>query len=307
VHNLQDIIQVAVDAASLGSLYALAALGIGLIYGILRLLNFAHGDLIMIGGYSLIVPSAAAVATAFLADWPIPLLVLAVIGVVVLFALAIEAIVFRPLRHAQPPVLLIGSFAVSYFLQHFVLLVYTGRSKTVDLWPNLSNAVELAGVRIAAIDLLTVGVTVALLSALAVFMTKTKYGAQMRAAAEDFRMARLLGVRANRVIALAFVISGALAAVVSLLLVARQGYLFYRLGVPIVIFAFIATVIGGMGSLVGAALGGFVLGVVSVALQVILPNELRGARDIFVFAFVILVLFLRPQGLITSRVVAERV
>jgi branched-chain amino acid transport system permease protein len=305
--SASDVIQVAVDATSLGSLYALAALGIGLIFGIMRLLNFAHGDLITIGGYALIVPSSAAVATAFIANWPVPFLVFGVVLVVVAFALATEAIVFRPMRNSQPTVLLIGSFAVSYFLQHLIILIYTGRAKTVNLWPGLNDPVNVLGVHIAAIELVTIPVTILLAAALALFMTRTSYGVQMRAASEDFRMARLLGVRANRVVALAFVISGALASVVSLLLVARQGVLVYRLGTPVVIYAFVATIIGGMGSLVGAAVGGFVLGVASVILQVFLPDGMGPSRDVFLFGFVIVLLFVRPQGLIPSRILKERV
>jgi branched-chain amino acid transport system permease protein len=307
VNSLAGWVQNAVDAVSLGSLYALGALGVGLIFGIMRLLNFAHGDLITIGGYSLIVPSSATVATAFIANWPTPLLVFAVLAIVAIAALMTEAIVFRPLRNSQPTVMLIGSFAVSFFLQNLILMIYTGRAKTVDLWPGLNAAIEFGGVRIAAIEVVTIATTIALVAALGFFMTQTSYGIYIRAASEDFRMARLLGVRANRVIALAFAISGVLAGVVSLLLVAQQGVLFYRMGTPIVIYAFVATIVGGMGSLVGAALGGFMLGIVSVILQVILPEEIRGARDVFVFAFVILILFVRPRGLITSRVAQERV
>ncbi|MBM3517220.1 MAG: branched-chain amino acid ABC transporter permease [Alphaproteobacteria bacterium] len=303
----REIVQVMVDAISLGSLYALAALGIGLIFGILRLINFAHGDLMTIGGYALIVPSAAAVATAFIADWPTPALVLAVVAIVVVFALATEAAVFRPLRNAHPAVLLIGSFAVSFFLQNLVLMIYTSRGKTVNLWPGLSDAIEIAGVRTAAIEFVTIGVTAALLGGLALFMQRTRYGVHMRAAAENFRMARLLGVRANVVISIAFAASGLLAAVVALLLVARQGYLFYRMGTPIVIFAFVATIIGGMGSLTGAALGGFVLGILSVVLQVVLPDDIKAARDAFAFAIVVLLLLVRPEGLIAGRVAPERV
>ncbi len=301
-----DIIQNAVDAISLGSLYALGALGVGLIFGIMRLLNFAHGDLITIGGYSLIVPSSATVATAFIAKWPTPLLVFAVLIIVAIAALVTEAIVFRPMRNSQPAVLLIGSFAVSFFLQNLILMIYTSRAKTINLWQGLDNAIEIGGVRIAAIELVTILTTVVLVTVLAAFMTRTVYGVQIRAASEDFRMARLLGVKANRVIAVAFAISGVLAGVVSLLLVAQQGVLFYRMGTPIVIYAFVATIIGGMGSLVGAALGGFVLGIVTVILQVFLPDNVRGARDVFVFAVVILVLLVRPKGLIAGRIAQER-
>lgn len=302
-----SVFQVVVDAISLGSLYALAALGIGLIFGIMRLINFAHGDFITIGAYSLIVPSSAALATTFIGTWSTPLMVAAVVLIVMGFALATEAVVFRPMRNAHPAVLLIGSFAVSFFLQNAVLMVYTSRPKSVNIWSELGEAVEIFGIHTAPLEFVTIGVTIVLLIGLALFITRTTYGTQMRAASEDFAMARLLGVKADRVIAMAFAISGILAAVIALFMVARQGYLFYRMGVPIVIFAFVATIIGGMGSLVGAALGGFLLGTLTTVLQVVLPDDIKEARDAFAFTIVVLILLLRPEGLIAGRVTAERV
>jgi branched-chain amino acid transport system permease protein len=132
-------------------------------------------------------------------------------------------------------------------------------------------------------------------------------GVAMRAASEDFRMARLLGVRANRVIAAAFAISGLLAAVVSLLYVAQTGVLAYHMGIPLVLFAFVATVVGGMGSLFGAVLGGFIVGSASVFFQVVLPIAWRPNRDVWVYGMVLLILLLRPSGLIKVRSVEERV
>ena len=304
---MSAVFQVMVDAISLGSLYALAALGIGLIFGIMRLINFAHGDFMTIGAYSLIVPSSAAIATAFIGTWWTPFMVAAVIIIVMILALVTEAVVFRPMRNAHPAVLLIGSFAVSFFLQNTVLLVYTSRPKTINIWSGLGDAVEIFGIRTAALEFVTIGATIALLVGLALFMKRTTYGTQMRASAEDFVMARLLGVKADRVIAMAFAISGLLAGVIALFMVARQGYLFYRMGVPIVIFAFVATIIGGMGSLVGAALGGFLLGAVTIFLQVVLPDDIKEARDAFAFAVVVLILLFRPEGLIAGRITAERV
>ncbi len=304
---MNAVFQIIVDAVSLGSLYALAALGIGLIFGIMRLINFAHGDFITIGAYSLIVPSSAAFATSFIGTWWTPFMVAAVILIVMGFALGTEAVVFRPMRNANPAVLLIGSFAVSFFLQNTVMMIYTSRPKSVNIWSGLGEAVEVFGVRTAALEFVVIGTTIVLLTALTLFMTRTSYGIQMRASSENFMMARLLGVKADRVIAMAFAISGVLAAVISLFMVARQGYLFYRMGVPIVIFAFVATIIGGMGSLVGAALGGFLLGIITTVFQVILPEEIREARDAFAFAIVVLILLFRPQGLIAGRVTPERV
>ncbi len=300
-------VQIAVDALSLGSLYALAALGIGLIFGIMRLINFAQGDFITLGGYALIVPSAGAVSTLFIGAWPWPLMVAAVILLVIGAALLTERIAFRPMRSAQPATLLIGSFTVSFFLQHVILSVYSSRPKALSIGAELSEPLLVGGIRILKLDLLVVAVTLLLLTGLGLFLKRTRYGIWMRAAAEDFSMARMLAVRADTVIAIAFAISGLLAAVISFLVVIKGGLLSYRMGVPLVLMGFVATVIGGMGSLVGAVLGGFTVGVVSVALQAVLPAGMRDARDAFVFLAVIMILLWRPGGIVQVAALRERV
>ena len=304
---LQLIVQIAVDAISLGSLLALTALGIGLIFGIMRLINFAHGDFIMLGAYALIVPSAADAAMMFIGVWPAPILVLSVIAILIVVALASERIAFRPLRTADPSILLITSFALSFFFQNLVLMVYSGRPKGVPLWPDLVKPILLGPIRVPELHIITVCVTLALLVLLVLFLKKTTIGVQMRAASEYFRMAQLLGVRGNRVIAAAFAISGLLAAVVSLLFVSQTGTLSFKMGGPLVLFAFVATVVGGMGSLVGAVLGGFVVGVASIVFQAILPMEMRMNDDAWVFALVLLILLVRPGGLVSVKALQERV
>lgn len=303
------ILQNLVDAFSLGSLYALCALGIGLIFGIMRLINFAYGEFITFGAYALVIPTASAVAQKFIGGFPAPLLIAAIIAVVVLLAIASEWIAFRPLRRreAAPATLLVSSFAISYFLQNFILFVHSGRPKSVNIFPDLTAPLDVMGLRVPIIDVVTIATGFLLVLALWLFLRRTMIGIQMLAAAEDFRMARLLGVRADRVIAVAFAITGILAAVVSLLIVTKSGVLDFRMGVPLVIFAFVATVIGGMGSLVGAVLGGYLLGILSVLLQALLPAELRPARDAFLFGVVIIVLLFRPHGLIRARATLERV
>ncbi len=300
-------VQNAIDAIALGSLFALTALGIGLIFGVMRLINFAHGDFIMIGGYALIVPSSAVTATMFIGAWPTPLMVAAICLIIVMLAIASERLAFRPLRDAQPSVLLITSFTLSFFLEHLVIMVYGGRPKAVNIWEGLMEPVMISGVRIPELQIITIGVTVTLLLALMAFLRYTPMGVAIRAASEDFRMARLLGVRANRVIAVAFAISGFLAAVVALLLVAQTGVLSFHMGIPLVLFAFVATVVGGMGSLAGAVLGGFVVGVASVLFQTALPIELRPNRDVFVYGMVLLILLLRPSGLVKVKSIEEKV
>lgn len=290
-------LQNAIDAVSLGAIYALAALGIGLIFSIMRLINFAHGELIMVGGFSLFT----------LSGQPLLVMMLGAIMVVTLLALGMERVAFRPLRKASPSTLLISSFAVSYFVQHIVLLVFGSRAIGVSFLSELGTAIEFGGLRIPLLQIVTIIVTLLLMGGLVAFFKFSRIGLQMRAAAEDFTMARLVGVRANRVIAFAFAISGVLATMVSIYLVAQTGSVSYKMGVSIVLIAFVASVIGGMGSVAGAALGGFLVGVVSVSLQAYLPVELRPYRDAFVFLIFILFLLWRPDGLLMSKANRERV
>ena len=290
-------LQVLVDAASQGSLYALSALGIGLIFGIMRLVNFAHGEFIMIGAYMLMLSSAPYA----------PLAALATIAAVVLLALLTERIAFRPVRDANPTTLLVTSFAVSFFLQFLFVLIEGARPKGFDFLSALAEPFVIGEVRIPKLNVVTVGITLVLLVALAFFLKKTHFGIQMRAAALNFRMARLLGVKANRIIAVAFAMSGVLAAVVSVLYVAARGELSPVMGVQLALVGFVSTVIGGMGSLVGAVVGGFLVGALTVALQAALPLDLRPFREAFVFAIVIAVLLARPRGLFSGRGAKERI
>ncbi len=302
-----QFLQNLIDALALGSIYALVALGIGLLFGILRLINFAHGDMITIGCYALIVPSADVTAHLLIGAWT-PLLVIPAIAVIVMVAaLLTEAFVFRPLRRASSPTLMIASFAVSYIIQNAILMSYGARPKAVDFWSGANSQIVVGSLRVPMLQLITLVVTLVLMGGLSLFLKRTPYGVQMRAAAEDFRMAQYLGVRGNLVIGLAFAISGMLAAAVSLLYLTQSGSLSDTMGVPLALFAFVAVVIGGMGNLVGAVVGGFLIGIVLTMLQAYLPPDLRAFRDAFAFAVVILVLLVRPSGLIPARNVVERV
>lgn len=301
-------LQVTIDALSLGSFYALAALGIGLLFGVLRLINFAHGDFITFGAFALIVPSLAAQATMFIGAFHFIPLILSVVFIIVVLALIAEFAVFKPLRDASPATLMIGSFALGFIIQNLIIMFYGGRPKAVGHWSNLNQGIALMeGVQVPQLQLIIIATTVVLMVTLMLFLKHTKYGVQMRAAAEDFRMARMLGVNATLVIRLAVGISGLLAAAVSLLFVAQTGILDFRMGVPLMLFAFIATVIGGMGSLVGSVVGGYTVGISSILLQTFLPSEFRAFRDVFVFAIVIVILLVRPQGLVMSSATKERV
>ncbi|MDH3233738.1 MAG: branched-chain amino acid ABC transporter permease [Alphaproteobacteria bacterium] len=294
---MNNVLQAVVDAASVGGIYALMALGIGLIFGIVRLVNFAHGEFVMVGGYAVLL----------LAGAPTVAVIAATLIVVVVLALGVERIAFRPLRGAAMPTLLVGSFAVSYFIQHVVMMSYGGNTVGVDFMPKLSESIEFGGVSVPALQLVAIVVTVLLLAGLAYFLKATLFGIEMRAAAEDLRMARLLGVPTNLIIALAFAISGLLAAVVAVVYVAQIGVLTPRMGVQPALIGFVATVVGGMGSLLGAVVGGFLIGTITVVLQIILPLELRDFRDAFLFGSLFLILLVRPQGLIVVRAARERV
>jgi branched-chain amino acid transport system permease protein len=295
--DVRFLVQNLIDGVALGALYALFGLGIALIFGIMQLINFAHGELVMVAGYCLVVVGG---------DPPWPVLVLATVAVVV-FALAMERSAFRPVRGATAPTLLITSFAVSFLLQNIAVASFGALPRGVNISNSMLRPIELGSIVIPRLDVLIVGVTAGLLVALALFLSKTTVGVQMRAAAENFRMARILGVRANVVIAVAFAISGVLAASSAILLVLQTGSVSPTLGVQPVLVAFIATVLGGMGSLRGAVLGGILLGLVTILLQAYLPLELRYYRDAFAYGAVIAVLLLRPQGLIVSRSVVTRV
>jgi branched-chain amino acid transport system permease protein len=301
------LLQNFVDAASLGSLYALAALGVGLLFGILRLVNFAHGDFISIGAYALIVPSFEVTAQLFIGTWNWTLMIPTITLIVVIVALISDALVFRPLRRASAPTLMIASFAVSYVIQNGILMIYGARPKAANLWAGLDTPIMFGELRVPLLQVITIVATLVLMGALTLFLKRTSYGVMMRAAAEDFRMAQYLGVRGDFVIGLAFAISGVLATAVSLLYLSQTGTLSPTMGVPLALFAFVATVIGGMGSLLGAVVGGFLVGFVVIMLQAYLPEDLRAFRDAFAFTFVILILLIRPSGIIRTRALVERV
>lgn len=291
------MLQATVDALSLGGLYALTALGVGLIFSVMRLANFAHGELITCAGYALFVMSGHPILMA------LGLSLVVAVGVAVLT----ERLAFHPLRHADPATLLITSFTVSMFLQKLLVFLWDSRVKPLDPLPWLSMPVSILGSDVSLIKLITVAICALLLGLLTLFLGKTSLGIQMRAAAEDFTMARLLGVRATTVVLLAFALSAVLAFTVAVLFIAQTGFVHPKLGVPLAVTAFVATVIGGLGSLPGAVLGGFVVGITASLLQVLLPPSLSPFRDAFLYLAVILILLAKPNGLLPARGLKERV
>jgi branched-chain amino acid transport system permease protein len=217
------------------------------------------------------------------------------VGVVA--ALAMERIAFRPVRDASPATLLLTSLGLSIIIQALLQMLISPRERAVPQPDWLLDSFEVAGLRVQAVQLLAIGVTIVSLVALTMIIQRTRMGIAMRAAAEDFDATRLMGISANRVVAVAFAISGLLASLAAILLLARRGTVHPSMGLLPVLKAFVATVLGGFGSLTGAAVGGFLLGFLEVALRAWLPQDVAGFTEGILFAIVGFLLFLRPNGL----------
>ncbi|HEY8448211.1 MAG TPA: branched-chain amino acid ABC transporter permease [Thermomicrobiales bacterium] len=288
--DFSELAQYLVSALSLGGLYALMALGLVIVYGILRLVNFAYGELVMVGGYGLLL----------FGDTPLPWIIVAILSIIaaVIAALLMERVAFRPVRNSSATTLLITSFAVSNLLQNIALLAISPRPRAPRLPDIFVKNVTVAGVQFKIVDLIALLVSLIALGALTVFLRRTVIGLALRAAADDFTMTRLLGIRANMVIAAAFAVSGFMAGIVAIFWVGSSGQTWPTVGLQPVLIAFIASVVGGMATLKGAVLGGYVLGFLTMGLQTWLPQGVNAYRDAVMFGIVILVLLIRPDGLI---------
>lgn len=296
-------LQVQVDAIGQGAIYALMAVGIGLVFGVLRLVNFAYGQLIMAGAFALAFASDK--------DWPVWAGIVLCFAVVLALSTAMERVVFRPLRTQSPAVMLVATFAVAFLLQSVALLI-DSRDNTIGQpaaslaflnRPWVIGATDVRKITVVAI------VTAAVcLLALMLFLGRTSVGLQMRAAAMDFQTARLLGVRANRVIGSAVFVSGVLAAVVAVMLTVQQPLVTSTFALRETIVVLAGVVVGGMNRLLSATLGGFAIGYASGLLGGALPTAQSQYLPSFLFGLVILVLIVRPGGLFTSgRGPVERV
>ncbi len=289
-----------ISTLSLGSLYALLALGLVLVYGILKLVNFAYGEYLMVGGYAIYLS-----ATYLGAPWWVTL-ILAVLGAIVVSYLT-ELVAFRPVRSKSPNALIVTSFAVSMFLQNIVLILISSRARPVTLPSFFSKTVTILGATTPVRNLVMIGVTAVLLLVLSLIMKKTVLGMAMRAAADQFTTTRLMGVPADLVISAAFVMSGLLAGVASIFWVSRSASVDPTSGAAPLLIAFIAVVIGGMHSTVGAVVGGYVYGLIFNLLSITLPASMISYRDAFMFALVVLFLLFRPEGIIKGGYTEERV
>jgi branched-chain amino acid transport system permease protein len=313
-------LQQLVNALSIGSLYALMAVGLAMVFGILRLINFAHGDVIMVSAYF--------AAFALLAGLPLPLVIVVMLSGAVLVGLLMERLAYRPIRGAPDVAALLTSFAVGQILQNGTLLITRLLQKPSPLaFPVikiLSGVFAFGAITIPRVNVVSLVVGAILLVLLSLFVTRTTLGLSMRAAAEDWQAAQLMGIDLNRVIATAFAIGSGLAGVAALLFAVQAGQLTPYMGFSPVLKAFIAAVIGGFGSIAGAVVGGYALGLLEVLLTAIpgigdilppglvspgtqaflktwLPSSLTSYRDAFVFVALILMLLFRPNGILGQR------
>src|SRR5205085_1155831 len=270
--------------------YALMAVGIGLVFGVLRLVNFAYGQLVMAGAYTL----------AFTSAWPVAGSIAACFAVVVALSLAMDRVVFRPLRGQSPAVMLVTTFAIAFLLQAVALIVDLRNNQlgevALSLAP-LNRAITVGGVEIRKITIVAVVIAAVALGLLALLLARTTIGLHTRAAAADFRTARLLGVRANRVIAFAVLLSGVLAAIVAVMLTVQTPFVQPDFALRDTIVVLVGVVVGGIDRLWTATLGGFTIGFVSGVINGVLPTDKTVYLPSAVFALVILVLLLRPAGL----------
>lgn len=285
---MTELAQNLVDALSLGSLYALIALGVAVIYSVMGLMNFAQGEFIMVPAYVLYL----------LAGAPFWVAVVAALLTGVALAVLAERIAFRPVRNADLSAQLVTSLAVATILQSLVMAAVGTRSQSVATPSALSEPSVILGVAIPNLELVTLGLTAATLAALGWILYRSRVGLEMRAAAENFEMAQLLGVRANRVLIVAFALSGVLAALAGILLVAQTGQVSPTMGLTPVVVGFVAVTIGGFGRISGAVLGGLVIGALSSLLGAYLPPDAAPFRDAIVFGIPIGILIFRPEGLL---------
>jgi len=310
-------LQQLINALSIGSLYALMAVGLAMVFGILRLINFAHGDLMMVAAYIAVF--------ALIAQIPLPIALLLMVLGTVLIAILMERIAYRPIRTAPAVAALLTSFAVGQILQNSALLISRFAQQPVQIAVPpiefLRGVVTIGDLTVAKVNLVSLVLGLVLLLLLNLFVTRTTLGLSMRAAAEDLQAAQLMGIDTNRVIVTAFVLGALLASVAGLLYAVQAGTINPDLGFSPVLKAFIAAVIGGFGSIGGAVLGGYTLGLLEVILTAVpglgdilpaattspavisffktyLPSSLTSYRDAFVFVALILLLLVRPGGIL---------
>ena len=284
-----------INGISLGSVYAIIALGYTMVYGIAKMLNFAHGDIIMVGSYVVYI------AVSSLGLNPILSVVISAILCLVL-GVVIEKVAYKPLRHASKLAVLITAIGVSYFLQNVALLIFGANTKSfTSVVPAVS--LKLGGITITAETIVTIVACIVIMICLTLFINKTKAGHAMQAVSEDQDAAQLMGINVNATISLTFAIGSALAAVAGVLVCSAYPSLTPYTGAMTGIKAFVAAVFGGIGSIPGALIGGILLGVIEILSKAYISSQLS---DAIVFGVLIVVLVVKPTGIL-GKVIQEKV
>lgn len=282
-----------ISGISLGSVYAIIALGYTMVYGIAKMLNFAHGDVIMVGAY------ISFCTTSYLGLSPLVSVLLAIV-VCTGLGIVIERLAYKPLRQAPALAVLITAIGVSYFLQNAALLIWGSSSKTFSsVVGDWSIKLFNDQLTITGVTIVTVLACVVIMAALTLFTTKTKLGTAMRAVSEDKGAAQLMGISVNSTISLTFAIGSGLAAIAGVLLCSAYPMLMPTTGSMPGIKAFTAAVFGGIGSIPGAMIGGILLGIIEIFAKAYISTQLS---DAVVFAVLIVVLLVKPDGLLGKRV-----
>ena len=289
---MSSFISFLIGGISLGSIYALIALGYTMVYGIAKMLNFAHGDVIMIGGYvSWLVLSSLGL--------PVWLAVLCAILVCVILGVVIEKVAYKPLRTATPLAVLITAIGVSYLLQNVALLTFGPASKTYDSVVPDGLKLKVGSVDITGETIVTIAVTVVIMICLTLFVNHTKSGKAMLAVSEDKGAAQLMGINVNNIIMITFAIGSALASLASVFFLLKAPTMTPTLGALPGIKAFTAAVIGGIGSIPGAMIGGLLLGVIECFAQAV--PAIAPYTVAIEFAILIIILLVKPTGLLGKK------
>ncbi|MBO5521061.1 MAG: branched-chain amino acid ABC transporter permease [Eubacterium sp.] len=279
-----------ISGLKLGSIYAIVAIGYSIVYGILRLINFAHGDIMTVGVYLILTLMNAM-------GMPILPALLISVGFSIGVGLLIERLAYRPLRDASEEATLISSLAVSALLQNLLQMVFSSQRQPFILPQWLTAGHQLGPVTVSTINMITIIVTVILLILLHFVLKLTRIGTAMRACSENLKAARLMGVNVNKVVMAAFAIGSGLAVLAGLLLAGEYKTVYPSLGFVPGLKAFCAAVIGGIGSMGGAVTGAFIIGVAEMLFAGLMPTTMTAYRDAFVFLLMVIMLLFRPNGL----------
>jgi branched-chain amino acid transport system permease protein len=304
---MNDVLQQLVNGLTLGSLYALIAVGYTVVYGIVQLINFAHGEVFMIGAFGALA-TWSVLFEGTLALWVLPIMMVGAVIASVLVAVIMERFAYRPLRHAPRLAPLITAIGVSVFLQEAVRLFYPGAKSKLPFPPIdvvTGPAFQIGGLTIQRAAIFTVAALAVCAALLWYFINRTKLGRGMQAVSQDPDTARLMGINVDRIIVVAFIMGAILAAVAGVAQGLQNQNIDFRIGFLAGLKAFTAAVLGGIGNVQGAVLGGLVLGVVESLATQFIPGQFGGSawKDVWAFVLLIIVLVFRPQGLLGARVV----